>query len=56
MELKEKFAEDMLEAYDFWITKQDPQAVGEMTFERWATAILQKPVYELLGTKRMENA
>ena len=55
MLLKDEFITDVEEAYDYWCTKQDPEQPLP-SFDQWITAILQKPVYELLGNKRVENA
>lgn len=54
MKLNEEFEKDVLEAFEYWEVKQkNPQAI---TIDQWITAMLQKPVYELIGAKRTENA
>lgn len=56
MKLKTEFLADMEEAYEFWLLKQDPKTIPAMSLERWSTAILSRTVYELIATKRAEDA
>ena len=54
MKLNEEFEQDIREAFDYWCQKQKEPAT--ITIEQWVVAVLQKPVYELIGAKRTENA
>ena len=54
MKLNEEFEKDVMEAFDYWCKKQ--QNPSTITIDQWITAMLQKPVYELIGAKRTENA
>jgi hypothetical protein len=61
MELGNRFSEDLAEAFEYFLTKQekaageDPAtlaAVRALTAERWVMNNLRKLVYDLLGEKR----
>ena len=54
MKLNEEFENDILEAFNYWCLKQ--KEPGAITIEQWIVALLQKPVFELIGAKRTENA
>ena len=55
MKLNEEFEKDVKEAYAYWATKQ-PEGQKLITLDQWIVAMLQKPVYEIIGSKRTENA
>ena len=56
MKLEGQFLTDIEEAYKYWCSKQNPTTIKDLTLEQWITSVLQKPVYELIGAKRTENA
>jgi hypothetical protein len=56
MEFSEKFDKELKEAFEYWKSKQTDEQVKQILIEKWITSILQKPVYDLLGQKRIEDA
>ena len=52
---EEEFRKDIAEAYNYWVSKQENGVPESFTVEKWLIGILQKPVYELIGSKRVEN-
>ena len=55
MTFTKEFLKDVEEAYDYWVSKQEKGVPETFTVEKWVTGIVQKPVYELIGSKRVEN-
>ena len=46
-----KFMADAKEAFEYWSSNQEKSV--DMTFEKWVMLLLKKPVYDLLGEKRI---
>jgi len=54
MDFSVEFLDEILEAYEYWASKQ-ADLPETMTISKWATSLLAQPVYQHLAAKRVEN-
>lgn len=64
MKLGKAFTEDLQEAFEFFKKKQLVASgnteeariqLDKVPLEKWVTMLLKKPVYELIGEKRVDE-
>ena len=54
MQLSKEFEKNIKEAFDFWCSKN--KGSEAISIDQWVTGVLQKPIFELIGAKRTEDA
>jgi hypothetical protein len=55
MELGGEFEKDIAEAYEYWLDQRPDGQEPPVTMVRWVKELLRKPIYELIGLKRMNE-